>query len=227
MIIETLASADHSSVVAASGPLSTLMDPEHLLSKFGNWTLVGLGIIVFIESGVLFPFLPGDSLLVTAAALRHELGVHVIAILAVATIAAILGDQVGFWLGRKFGHRLFKPDARILKTRYLHEAEEFFAKHGPAALVIGRFVPIVRTYVPFAAGTADMHYTRFVRWNILGAVTWVFSMVGLGYFLGNIPWLAGSIDKIILVIVFLSLIPIFVGAIQSRKKKKNATPPVE
>ncbi|MFV8395361.1 DedA family protein [Corynebacterium hindlerae] len=188
--------------------LSTLLDATTLLQGFGPWVLVGLAGIVFIESGVLFPFLPGDSLLVTAAILRHDLSIRVWTLLLVAAIAAVLGDQVGFWLGRRFGRGLFSPDARVLKTDHLHKAEAFFAKHGAFALVLGRFVPIVRTYVPVAAGTADMTYRKFFGWNVLGAIGWVVSMVLVGVLLGDIPGIAHRIDAIMLVIVGLSVLPI-------------------
>ncbi|MFV8381861.1 DedA family protein [Corynebacterium hindlerae] len=188
--------------------LSTLLDATTLLQGFGPWVLVGLAGIVFIESGVLFPFLPGDSLLVTAAILRHDLSIRVWTLLLVAAIAAVLGDQVGFWLGRRFGRGMFSPDARVLKTDHLHKAEEFFAKHGAFALVLGRFVPIVRTYVPVAAGTADMTYRKFFGWNVLGAIGWVVSMVLVGVLLGDIPGIAHRIDAIMLVIVGLSVLPI-------------------
>ena len=128
--------------------LKNLLDAEVLLHQFGPWALIGIALIVFIESGVLFPFLPGDSLLVTAAALHAQLGLALWQVTLVACVAAIAGDQVGFWLGHKFGRRLFKDDARILRTDRLATAEAFFNRRSPLALVIGRFVPIVRTYVP-------------------------------------------------------------------------------
>lgn len=195
-----------------------LMDPEVLLQGFGPWVLVGLFVIVFIESGVLFPFLPGDSLLVTAALLRDTLNIQVWHILLVASSAAILGDQVGFWLGRRFGRRLFKPDARVLKTAHLEEAEAFFAKYGPLALVLGRFVPIVRTYVPLAAGTADMPYRRFVVWNVSGALAWVGSMTAVGVLLAGIPGIAHNIDYILLVIIGISVLPIVISGFQRHRR---------
>lgn len=202
--------------------LSSLSNPEALLQGFGPWVLVGLAIIIFIESGVLFPFLPGDSLLVTAAVLRNELDLKVWQLVLVAIIFAFLGDQVGFYLGHRFGRRLFKPDARVLKTEYLEEAEAFFAKYGPVALVLGRFVPIVRTYVPLSAGTANMHYRKFIGWNVTGAVLWVISMVAVGVLLGNIPGIADSIDKIMLLIIFLSVLPMIIAALKKRYDLKKA-----
>lgn len=204
--------------------LTSYLDAATLLEAFGPWVIAGIALVVFIESGVLFPFLPGDSLLVTAAVLRDQLNVSIWALLAVGFVAAFLGDQVGFWLGQKFGRKLFKADARVLKLQYLHAAEDFFAKHGPAALVLGRFVPIVRTYVPVAAGTAQMPYRHFIGWNVTGAALWVLSMNLVGVFLGNIPGIADSIEKIMLLIIFISVAPIIIKALYERHKlKKRAT----
>ncbi|MEJ5928548.1 DedA family protein [Corynebacterium sp. H128] len=208
--------------------LSSLLDAGTLLQGFGPWALAGIALVVFIESGVLFPFLPGDSLLVTAAILRHDLRLTVIVLIIVAAIAAIAGDQVGFWLGRRFGRGLFKDDARILKTDHLNQAEAFFARHGSFALVLGRFVPIVRTYVPLAAGTADMPYRKFLGWNVLGALGWVISMTMVGVLLGDIPGIAHRIDAIMLVIVGLSVLPIVISASAKWIKSRRAVPvPIE
>lgn len=200
--------------------ISTLLDAGALLHGFGPLVLVGLGIVVFIESGVLFPFLPGDSLLVTAAILRHDLSIRVWLLLLVAAAAAVAGDQVGFWLGRRFGRGLFKDDARVLKTQHLHKAEAFFAKHGAFALVIGRFVPIVRTYIPVAAGTAAMTYRKFFGWNVLGALGWVISMVLVGVLLGDIPGIADRIDMIMLVIVGLSVLPLVLSYVAKLRPRR-------
>lgn len=204
--------------------LTSYMDAGTLLEAFGPWVIGGIAIVVFIESGVLFPFLPGDSLLVTAAILRDQLNVSIWSLLAVATVAAILGDQVGYWIGHRFGRGLFKRDARVLKLEYLHAAEDFFVKHGPVALVLGRFVPIVRTFIPVAAGTAKMPYKNFVGWNVSGAILWVVSMNLVGVFLGNIPGIADSIEKIMLLIIFISVLPIIIKALHSYiQSKKKAT----
>lgn len=194
--------------------LKHLPDAGALLQQFGGWTLAGLALVIFIESGVLFPFLPGDSLLVTAAILRATLGITLWQIVLVGILAAFAGDQVGFWLGHRFGRRLFKPDARILRTDRLDTAEAFFHRHGPLALVLGRFVPIVRTYVPLAAGTAGMPYRRFLAWNVTGAVGWVVSMTAVGALLGHIPGIAHSIDAIVLVIVGISVLPMVVSGLR-------------
>lgn len=204
--------------------LTSYMDAATLLEAFGPWVIGGIGLVVFIESGVLFPFLPGDSLLVTAAILRYDLHVSLWLLIAVGMIAAIAGDQVGYWIGHRFGRGLFKHDARLLKLEYLITAENFFRKHGPLALVLGRFVPIVRTFIPVAAGTAEMPYKKFIGWNVSGAVAWVLSMNLVGVFLGNIPGIADSIEKIMLLFIALSVAPILIKAVHSYvTSKKKAT----
>lgn len=199
---------------ASANPL----DPTALLHSFGSWALAGIAVVVFIESGVLFPFLPGDSLLVTAAILAPALGLSPPTIAIVAIIAAIAGDQVGYTLGRRFGRRLFTPDARVLKTSRLEEAERFFDRYGPAALVLGRFVPVVRTYVPLAAGTAGLHYPRFLLWNALGGILWASGLVAAGVFLGGIPLVANHIDVLMIVIVAVSVLPIVINVLLRRRR---------
>lgn len=201
-----------------------LMDAETWLQSFGPWVLWGMGLIVFIESGLLFPFLPGDSLLITAAMLHGPLNVSIWQILLVSGCAAVAGDQAGFYLGHRFGRKLFKKDAKLLKLERLEKAEEFFHRRGPLALIIGRFIPIIRTYVPLAAGTAGMHYRHFAVWNVTGAVAWVGSMVAIGYFLGGIPNIASSIEGITIGVVIASLIPIAGGALIEwiRAKRQNS-----
>ena len=204
--------------------LHNLMDAGSLLHRFGPYILLGVAVVIFIESGVLFPFLPGDSLLVTAAILRHELDIIAWLLFVVAAVAAFAGDQVGFYLGRRFGRKLFKDDARILRTEHLDSAEDFFQRHGPLALVLGRFVPIVRTFVPFAAGTTEMGYNSFLRWNILGGIGWVGSMLLVGVLLGGIPGIAHSIDIIMLIVVAISVLPMIIGWINKRYKAKHEIP---
>lgn len=198
-----------------------LMDAGAWLQYFGPWVLGGVAIIVFIESGVLFPFLPGDSLLVTAGALHPELHIEIWQLILVAATAAVCGDQVGYWIGRKFGRGLFKEDARILKTKYLNSAEDFFHRRGPLALVLGRYVPIVRTYVPVSAGTAAMPYRRFLTFSVIGATTWVISMSLIGAALSNIPGIGQSVDRIILLVVAISLLPIAFSALMKYIKSNH------
>ncbi|WP_239451818.1 DedA family protein [Frondihabitans sp. PAMC 28766] len=202
-----------------------IFDPQSFLTGLGPAVLIGLGVMVFIESGLLFPFLPGDSLLFTAGLLASSGVIHVPVwlVIVVAFVAAALGDQVGYLLGHRFGRRLFKPDAKILRTRYLDEAETFFAKYGGAALILGRFVPVVRTYVPLAAGASDYHYRKFIGWNLTGAALWTIVVSVLGVFLGKIAFVANHIDILSVLIVVVSVLPIVIsGLVRIRRTRREA-----
>lgn len=200
-----------------------LLDPSGLLQSFGPWVLIGIAVIVFIESGVLFPFLPGDSLLISAAILAPRLGIHAWSIVVVAALAAFLGDQLGYWLGKRYGRRLFKPDARVLKTAYLERAHAFFDRYGGASLVLGRFVPVVRTYVPLTAGMVEMPWRRFTLWNALGGVLWTVVMVVLGILLGGIPFVTKNIDVLMILVVVISILPPVISAVRNRRRSAAKT----
>lgn len=195
-----------------------VFDLKTILTGLGPWALVVVAIVVFIESGVLFPFLPGDSLLVTAGLLHQKLGLNVLVIAGVGFAAAFAGDQVGYLLGRRFGRRLFKEGARVLKPERLQETERFFTRYGGAALVLGRFVPVVRTYVPFAAGSAHMHYPHFVVWNTTGAFLWAVGVTLLGSVLGGLPFIADNIEVLLVVVVVVSVLPVVIGVLRKRRQ---------
>ncbi len=207
------------SVIAATATtdlalLPGFLDPVNLLNSFGTWILAGLLLVVFIESGLLFPLLPGDSLLFTAGLIVAAKSADIEpfaplwVLLVTIPIAAFLGDQVGYWIGNRLGYSLFKPDARVLKEAYIVEANEFFAKHGPVTIFLARFVPIVRTYAPLVAGAAKMRYSVFLAYNAIGAVVWGAGVTLLGYFLGQIAFIRDNVDLIFLLIVFVSVLPI-------------------
>jgi membrane-associated protein len=198
------------------------MNVQALLEGVGPWALVVIAIFVFIESGLLFPFLPGDSLLVTAGLAHEALGLSVPVIAIVAFVAAAAGDQVGYLLGDRFGARLFKPDARILKTDRLRETEAFFEKYGGRALVLGRFVPVIRTYVPLAAGSARFPYRRFLPWNLLGAFLWAVGVTVVGSLLGGVPFITDNIDVLLTVIVLVSVLPVILSQVRKRIKARRA-----
>ena len=203
-----------------------IFDPQAFLTGLGPAVLIGLALMVFVESGLLFPFLPGDSLLFTAGLLAASNVIHVPVwlVVVVAFIAAAAGDQVGYLLGHRFGRRLFKQDARVLKLRYLEEAEKFFAKYGGPALILGRFVPVVRTYVPLAAGTAKYHYRKFLLWNLSGAALWTIAVTTLGVALGKIPFVRDHIDVLAIVIVVVSVLPIVISAlVRIRRSRRERT----
>jgi membrane-associated protein len=196
-----------------------ILDPSALLTGAGPWVLVVIVAFVFIETGLLFPFLPGDSLLFTAALLSAPLALPLSILIPAAAIAAVGGDQVGYLIGRRFGRRLFTPNARVLKSAYLHRTDEFFARHGAVALVIARFVPVVRTFIPPVVGMSNLPYRKFLLWNVVGGVGWVVVCVLAGVWLGRIPFVAGNVDLIAVGIVIVSLVPVAIEVLRARKTK--------
>lgn len=198
------------------------MDVQSLLIGLGPWALIGIAVMVFIESGLLFPFLPGDSLLVTAGLLHTQLGLSVPVIALVAFAAAAAGDQVGYLIGDKAGVRLFKDDARILTTSRLRETEAFFGRYGGRALVLGRFVPVIRTFIPLAAGSARYPYRHFLPWNLLGAFLWAVGVTIAGSLLGGVPFVTQNIDVLLTVIVLISVLPVVIGQVRKRVRARRA-----
>jgi membrane-associated protein len=205
------------------------LDPEKLI-RSGGYIL--LFAIVFAESGLLIGFfLPGDSLLFIAgmasagAFQSGEDAIHfnIWVVLIGVFIAAVVGDQVGYLFGRKAGPALFRrPDSRFFKQEHLEKAQTFFESHGPRAIVLARFVPIVRTFCPIVAGAGQMDYSTFVRFNIVGGLLWGVGVTTLGYFLGNVDLIADNIEIALLLVVAVSLIPIAVEVIKSRREKQHS-----
>ena len=184
----------------------------------GLFALIG---IIFAETGLLVGFfLPGDSLLIAAGMFanpgmkQHIEGLDIIQLNILLFIAAVVGDQVGFYLGTKISDRIWeRPDGRFYKRKYMEEAHDFYMRHGGLAIVGARFIPIMRTFVPFAAGVAKMPYKNFVFWNILGGFVWVTSLLWAGYFLGGTR-LANSVDKVLVVVVLVSFLPLAFGVVK-------------
>lgn len=182
---------------------------------------LGLFAIVFAESGVFFGFfLPGGSMLFTAGLLASQGIFNIYILIILLGLAAVLGDSVGYWFGSKVGPKIFKrEDSLLFKKKHLEQTKIFYDKYGAMAVVLGRFIPIVRTFVPILAGVADMHYGRFIRYNIIGAIFWAIGMTLLGYFVGtSVPEMQNYLVPVILVIVFLSIVPIL---LEMRKKKSE------
>jgi len=206
-------------VVPALGP--KWMDPAYLLEQYGAaffWIAIA---IVFIECGLLFPILPGDSLLfavglfIATGQVHVNLGVAIVALCA----AAFLGNVVGYEIGRGIGTPLYERDGRILKKKYFDETTAFFDKHGNKALVIGRFVPIVRTFITVVAGVSRMDRRRFFTWSAVGAVLWVAGLTLLGYFLGAaFPWLSDKLEIAVLLIVAVSVLPMLYEYLKHRRQ---------
>jgi membrane-associated protein len=185
---------------------------------------VGLTAIIFAETGLLVGFfLPGDSLLVTAGLLstQPQFGLNVWILGIVLTISAIIGNSVGYGIGWYSGPKLFtRDDSLLFKKKHLYRAHEFYEKHGGQTLVIARFMPIVRTFVPVVAGMAKMSFRVYTAYNVLGAVLWIWMMLFVGYFLGrSIPGIENHITKVILVVIFLSLLP---GLISWQRERSRA-----
>ncbi len=211
------------------------LDPLKLIEQFGTWALVGILVVVFIESGVLFPVLPGDTLLFVAgmlAAGTAATGADVNAnfqlwqLLVFIPIAAILGGQVGYFMGRFLGTAMFRPNARILKQRYLDEAHLFFEQRGPFAIVLARFVPIVRTLAPLTAGAAKMKYGVFTLYNVIGAILWGVGLTLLGYGLGQFEIIQKLLEPIFILIAVASFAPMIWEWYKRRKAARAATDPV-
>ncbi len=206
--------------------LHTAEGIEQLIRTGGLALLI---LIVFSETGLLLGFfLPGDSLLVTAGVLSSraingsEPILNIVTLNLALMAAAVIGDQVGFLLGRKTGPKIFdRPDNRFFKKRYAIEAHEFYERHGGKAIILARFIPILRTFVPFIAGVADMSYRKFVAYNVIGGITWVLTMTLLGYFIGQSP-LGEKLHLIIMVVVFISILPMIIGGIKAFFKNRKS-----
>ncbi|MBL0141755.1 MAG: DedA family protein [Betaproteobacteria bacterium] len=189
-----------------------------LVRDYGAWVYAILFAVIFAETGlVVTPFLPGDSLLFVAGALAALGGMDVHLLVAALTIAAVLGNTTNYAIGRWLGRRIFDgAGSRWVKREHLDRTHAFYERYGGAAVVISRFLPIIRTYVPFVAGLAEMGYARFTAFNVGGAVLWVASLAYAGYFFGNLPWVRANLTPIILGIIAVSLVPLVVAAWKSR-----------
>lgn len=207
--------------------LELLQKLIHLIRDPGDLIVWGgypaLTLIVFLETGAMVFFLPGDSLLVTAGfyAAGGKLSILTLNLLLIP--AAILGDATSYWLGKKTGPRIFnRPRSRLFRPEHVERAQAFYDKHGGKAIIIARFMPLVRTFVPVVAGVARMPYRRFATFNIIGGAAWVLSMTLLGYFLGTVfPGLVKRIELVIIVIVFLSISP---GLIEWWRARRQTLP---
>lgn len=193
-----------------------------IIQNFGSLSYVILFLIVFVETGlVIFPFLPGDSLLFASGALAAMGAFNIVLLLIVFFTAAVIGDTVNYQIGKKVGTAI-KPNSligRVIDQEKMNKAEDFFNKHGGKTIVIARFMPFIRTFIPFVAGASRMNYRYFFIYNVIGAALWVGICTIAGYFFGNIPIIKDNFSTVLLLIIFVSVLPAIIGVIKSRLRK--------
>lgn len=196
---------------------------ENLLIITQTYGALSYGIlagIVFMETGlVVTPFLPGDSLLFAAGALAAQGMFNVVGLYFLLIAAVFLGDNVNYWLGRLIGQKLFESNSKLFKRAYLKKTEDFYAKYGTKAVILARFVPIVRTFAPFVAGIGKMPYLKFLTFSVIGSLLWNTLFIFGGFFLGNIPIMKENFEYVVLMIIGVSVIPIGVEIVKAKMKK--------
>jgi len=211
--------------------MDTLRDWFHFITDVRGLVQAGgyvaLAIIVFTETGLMIGFfLPGDSLLVTAGLFAAKGDLNIVWLNVLLMACAVAGDATGYYIGKKLGPALFrKEDSLLFKKKHLIATHEFYEKHGGKTIIIARFVPIIRTFAPVVAGMADMSYRRFAMFNIIGGIGWVFSMTMLGYGLVRVfPATEKHIEKVIIIVIFLSILPGIIEWLRARAKAKKTAP---
>lgn len=194
-----------------------------LVEQYGPWVYAILFFIIFAETGfVVTPFLPGDSLLFVAGALAALGGMDIVLLMATLTTAAVLGNQVNYHIGRFIGPKVFHwEDSRFFNRKALDKTHAFYEKHGGKAVVISRFLPLFRTFVPFVAGVGAMSYARFTSFNVSGALLWVVSLCMVGFVFGNVPWIKQNLTLVIIGIIVISMLPVVIGWWQHRRAEKS------
>ena len=196
---------------------------QELMNNYGLWVYGILFLIIFSETGlVVTPFLPGDSLLFAAGAISAlgNMNIHLMVVILLA--AAILGDAVNFAIGKYFGEKLFSnPNSKIFKQEYLEKTHKFYEKYGGKTIIIARFVPIVRTFAPFVAGMGNMHYGRFLQYNVIGAVLWVVSLSYAGYFFGDLPFVKNNFGMVVIGIIVVSVLPMVFEIVRAKMGNKE------
>jgi membrane-associated protein len=193
-----------------------------LATQYGPWLYAMLFVVIFAETGlVVCPFLPGDSILYIAGTVVAVAGLDVHVLVVVLIAAAVLGDSVNYAIGHYIGPKAFhRPDSRWFRQEYLRRTQSFYEKYGGITIVIGRFVPIIRTFAPFLAGVAGMSYRRFLSYNVVGGCLWIGILVYAGYLFGNIPWVKDNLSLIVVAIVVVSLIPAVSTFVKERRDAK-------
>lgn len=201
------------------------LDFEWLFLNYNDAVYIILFLVIFIETGVvIMPFLPGDSLLFTAGLFARLGYLNMAFLTTLLFIAAVIGDNTNYWIGRKIGLRVLHIKLRgkkLVKQEYLDKTHTFFEKYGPKTIIMARFVPIVRTFSPFVAGIAEMNYKKFLSFDILGGALWIFGLTFAGYFLGEIPWIRKNIEIVALLIIFISVLPIILQVVKAKMNKQK------
>jgi membrane-associated protein len=198
---------------------------DQLASQFGGWTYLLLFLIVFAESGIILtPFLPGDALLFALGALTATTNhFNLLLILVLLTIAALSGYFFNYWVGEKLGTTLFKdPNSKIFRRKYLDQTHAFYERYGAKTILIARYLPVIRTFAPFVAGMAQMNFSRFAVYTILGGVVWVFVVVLAGHFFGGLPYVQHNFPVVILAIIVVSMIPTGIELVRAYLHKSKA-----
>jgi len=200
------------------------LDPEHLLDRFGDYALWGAAAIVFAECGLLIGFfLPGDSLLFTVGLLaaQDKISYPLWLCSLVLFVAAMAGNALGYWVGDHFGPRVFRrEDSKIFRKEYVDKTHDFFEKYGNRAIVLARFVPIVRTFITVMAGVGTMSFRRFMIYSAVGGLLWAVGVTLLGYYLGSIPFVADNVEVMILAFVAIAVVPVAVEYLRERAARK-------
>ncbi len=194
-----------------------------IIRDYGAWTYAILFLIIFVETGVVvLPFLPGDSLLFAAGSLAALPGspLNVWAMIGLLILAAVLGDTLNYHIGDYLGPRVFRQNSRFLKREYLERTQAFYEKHGAKTIILARFIPIIRTFAPFVAGVGTMSYSKFLSYNVVGAVLWVVLLTLAGYFFGQIPVVQKNFSLVVLAIIFLSILPAIVEFFKQRRESR-------
>jgi membrane-associated protein len=193
-----------------------------IIVRYGAWTLALLFVVIFMETGVVVtPFLPGDSLIFAAATFAARGALNPLAIFVLMSIAAVAGDTANYWIGHRVGARAYTGEVRWIKKAYMERTHTFFEKHGGKTIFLARFVPIVRTFAPFVAGVSQMPYGFFIRWNVIGGITWVAIFTALGFFFGNIPFVQENFELVIIAIIALSLVPVVIEFFKARAEMRK------
>jgi membrane-associated protein len=196
----------------------------NLAGQYGPWIYAILFLVIFAETGlVVFPFLPGDSILFIAGTLVASAGLNVHLLVGALIVAAILGDSLNYAIGHYIGPKVYhRPDSRWFRQSHLRRTQAFYDKYGGVTIIIARFVPIIRTFAPFLAGVAGMTYHKFLSYNVIGAVLWITSLVYAGYLFGNIPWVKQNLSLIVIGIIIVSVLPAIITFVRERHKKTTA-----